>query len=99
MQIFKRTEIREALDFAKEGGQALHLFSGSPSKDVPGCFKRSSMWAHLIDQDKNRLKQTARDLGITRIVIHREDKDEQHVDLRGRPLIEAVEMCKDEEES
>ena len=101
MKLFETMTIREAYAFAKEGGQALHLFDGkiwgNPSEPTPSCFRRTmkagKMWAHLFDQDKTRLIATAKRLGVRVIVVSREGNYAQHIDLCGRPLERALAEC------
>lgn len=92
MKYFTRDQVDEALAFANQGGQALHVYPRLPMA-APGCFKRSDMWGHLYDYDKTRLVATARLLGVYKIVIHHEDTREQHIDLCGSPLTRAINSC------
>ncbi len=89
MKTFTMRQIIEAVLYSKEGGQALHLHHFiTPS--APACFKRDvkngSNIAHLFDMNTERLKKTARKLGVRVIKIDREGTDKQHIDLCGKPL-------------
>jgi hypothetical protein len=94
---FELKEVGEALLYAAEGGQALHVFpqiaSIAAKKTTPGVFKRSHFWGHLFDLDKDRLIKTARQLGVRVIEIDREDTPRQHIDLCGQPLNRALARC------
>lgn len=95
MKMFSWKEIKEARAYARDGNQALHVY---PSKmvhapDAPAVFKRHSTWAHLFDMDKIRLIVTAQELGVRVIKVEREGTDRQHIDLCGKPLERAIQMC------
>jgi len=92
MKRFGRKQIREAVDFALQGGQALHVWDGTgwSRPGTPACFRRSHLWAHLFDQDAARLEATARRLGVRVIVIQCRGLPRQHVDLCGKPLARAI---------
>ena len=89
---FEHKQIREALEHAAQGGQALHLMEwrGPDLPGVPRCF-RGRRYGHLLDQDDNRLTQTAQRFGVRRIKIHKAGTRYQHVDLCGLPLDRAFE--------
>lgn len=96
MRKFESREIRDAEEYARSGGQALHIFNRGGEFDhltKISVFLRNHPWAHLFDQDKARLVKTARKLGVRQIVIDREDRDGQHVDLCGKPLDRALALC------
>ncbi len=38
MKLFKENELKDAIDHAAEGGQALHLFHWFQDPNAPGCF-------------------------------------------------------------
>jgi len=91
--LFEQRQFREALEHAAQGGQALHLMEW-PGPDLPGvprCF-RGRRYAHLLDQDRNRLIQTAQRFGICQIKTHTAGTRYQHVDLCGLPLERALEQ-------
>ena len=93
MKAFKLREIREAIAYAAQGEQALHLMDESWAhlrKDTPRCFKGRGQIAHLFDQDKTRLIATARKLGVRVIKVEREGAPGQHIDLCGKPLALAL---------
>lgn len=98
MKLFQQREIREALDHAASGGQALHCHRIIMDRaKAPGCFKRAVARgediAHLFDLDKVRLVATARRLGVKVILVEREDSSCQHIDLCGAPLKKAKGLC------
>ena len=82
--------VREAQQYALDGGQALHTYPALDIPTAPAVFKRHSTWAHLFDQDKARLTRTARGLGVRVVVVHRAGQRGQHVDLCGKPLERAL---------
>jgi hypothetical protein len=96
IKLFQHNEAEAAMDFADEGGQALHLWNpdvrGWP--EAPTCFKRSCKeWGHLLDRDIDRLIATARSLGIVVIAVSRRGMRGQHIDLCGGPLRKAKGLC------
>jgi hypothetical protein len=98
MKLFQWREIEAAVDYAAQGGQALHIHNFIIDRDkAPACFKRDvdagKQIAHLFDQDKNRLIATARRLGVRVILVEREGTDGMHIDLCGKPLERAVKEC------
>jgi hypothetical protein len=100
MRVFKDRELKEALAWAATGEQALHLHKIIVNrKKAPQCFVRAvdkgEYIAHLFDQDKQRLEETARDLGVRVILIEREGTPSQHIDLCGKPLREARFLCEE----
>lgn len=98
MRLFSWRQIEEARDFAEAGGQALHVYPSklANKKSAPLCFKNTDQWAHLFDQDKERLVKTVRRLGVRKVVIHGMGRD-QHVDLCAGPLRRAIESCEGED--
>jgi hypothetical protein len=92
MTAFAMGKLREAYAHADAGGQALHLMehSGGLYPNAPTCFRRTRRFAHLIDNNRERLVATARRLGVRRIVVSRDGKRGQHIDLCGRPLERAI---------
>ena len=95
MKIFQQNEILAAYQHAAAGGQALHVCQAAPFVRVtaPQCFRRSSQFAHLFDQDHERLLKTAAALGIRRIVVEYPGTHRQHVDLCAKPLERAIERA------
>lgn len=94
---------RDAVAHAAEGGQALHTFQWVETSRAPGCFNRDiragKQIAHLIDHDLERLKKTARRLGVRVIAVdmdRRHRGEAQHIDLCGKPLEKAIAMCEKE---
>ena len=98
MKLFAQREVREAIEHAAAGGQALHVFDGriadalATVKPVPGCFRGRAEVAHLFDQDRARLAATVRRLGVRVVKVEREGQPGQHVDLCGGPLARAKEL-------
>jgi hypothetical protein len=74
------------------GGIALHLMdhSGGIYPNAPACFKQTKSFAHLFDQDTQRLQTVARWLGVRKVVVSKQNTYQQHVDLCGRPLERAL---------
>jgi hypothetical protein len=96
IKLFQHNEAEAAMDFADNGGQALHLWKpfARDWPEAPFCFKRSaSEWGHLCDMDVDRLVSTARSLGVVVIVVSRRGMRGQHIDLCGGPLRKAKELC------
>lgn len=100
MRRFEHREIREAVAHAAEGGQALHVWDATnwPRARVPLPFRRTKMWAHLLDQNRERLEATARRLGVRVIVVGNPGTPRQHVDLCARPLARAIEEADREDD-
>lgn len=94
MREFAKREIREATAWAMEGQQALHVWEpdgwaearAAAGRPVPACFAKSDLWAHLFDQDRDRLIATARRLGVRVIKVEHQGTRHQHIDLCGGPL-------------
>ena len=89
----RRDVLQEAREFADAGGQALHVWqplAGHVTPKSPFLFKKMAAagkpWAHLFDNDAARLKDTGELLGIKKVVVRREGKPGQHIDLCGGPL-------------
>jgi hypothetical protein len=92
---FEKRSVRSAVAYAADGGQALHVFEAIKGMPAPGCFRRSKLWAHLFDQNAERLRATARRLGVRVVVVHHPETVKQHVDLCGKPLECALAMCEE----
>ncbi len=91
MKQFKSNELIGAGRYAAEGGQALHVWDSKNWRaGAPSCFKRSRLWAHLLDQDEERLVATARRLGVRVIKVSKRGRPSQHIDLCGKPLARAM---------
>lgn len=100
MKKFDCMELREAISHASDGGQSLHLHRIIVDRRrAPACFVRAvdrgENIAHLFDQDVDRLRATARRLGVRVIVVEKEGTLDQHVDLCGGPLKKALGMCEE----
>ena len=98
MKAFKCLEVEEAVQYAADGGQALHLHRIIVNPDkAPRCFvnavKRGEDIAHLFDQDEARLVATVKRLGVKIVVVERRGTPKQHVDLCGAPLRKAKGLC------
>lgn len=106
MKVFQHRELLEAYRHIKEGGQALHLWTEEAVQawkqggfeNIPLCFQRSRMWAHLLDLDEERLVATAKRLGVKVIRVAQRGRRSQHIDLCGKPLKRAFEEAKREKE-
>src|SRR5262245_21440334 len=98
MRHFETLEIHEALAWAAAGNVALHTHRiiVDPRR-APQCFVRAvdrgEDIAHLFDLDTERLKATARKLGVRVIYVDRAGTKDQHIDLCGTPLKRALAMC------
>lgn len=94
MKIFLQREILAAYQHARAGGQALHLCSASfCGPNAPQVFRSGSQFAHLFDQDLDRLIRTVRMLGVRKIVPQHVGTDRQHVDLCRGPLDRAIDRA------
>ncbi len=95
MKLFQEREQREAIAFARAGGQALHLIGtwATARPGCPRCFKTGTGIAHLFDQDLDRLVLTAKSLGVRVIKVERAGHDGMHVDLCRKPLAKARDLC------
>lgn len=94
MKRFEFEQLKEAYQYAADGGQALHIGGDAGAyPHAPTCFKRAGAFAHLIDMDADRLEATARRLGVRKIVMGRRGSLGQHIDLCGAPLRRAVSLC------
>ena len=96
MKLFSQRELLEAYAYAREGGQALHVISGrfGHAPGAPGVFLRNQgEMAHLIDHDIERLLCTAKLLGVRVLKVDRAGRVGQHVDLVGKPLARARDLC------
>jgi hypothetical protein len=97
VNVFQHRELPAAYAHAAQGGQALHLLAGSFAylrRDTPRCFRGHRQIAHLFDQNKARLVETARRFGVRVIRVEREDTHRQHIDLCGQPLERAIAEAK-----
>lgn len=93
MKLFQgHRQYREALAHVGTGEQSLFLHAwGGPSR-IP-CFDGVRIIGKLFDRDRVRLVATARRLGVRVIKVDREGQESQHIDLVGRPLERAKDMC------
>lgn len=92
MKIYLQRELREAYAHAAEGGIALHICTsaGLVTAAAPGCFRRSQQFAHLFDQNLDRLLAMAKKFGVRVIRPQHCGTHRQHIDLCGRPLERAI---------
>jgi hypothetical protein len=93
MKVFQQREVHEAYAHAANGGQAIHLISGSFAdrrRSAPRCFKGRFQIAHLFDQNPDRLVHTAKRLGIRVIKVEYPGGKRQHIDLCASPLERAL---------
>jgi len=94
MKLFEERQLMGAYEYARTGGQALHLFSDPGI--WPGCpkvFKKSREAARLFDYNIGRLIATAKSLGVRVIKIGRKGRCGQHIDLCGKPLQRAKDQA------
>lgn len=93
------TKAIHAINHARDGGQALHIFKAIEAwkQKAPACFRATDTWAHLFDQDTERLRATGMALGLAKPYIHREGTIGQHIDLCGKPLALAIDICRQQE--
>ena len=98
MKMFSQKHLTQALLYARNGGQALHVCKTDtlPALATPPSFRGAKEFAHLIDLDRARLIQTARSIGVRNIVVDRDETDCQHIDIWGKPLSLARSMCFEE---
>lgn len=92
MKRFEQNELRGAIAFAKQGGQAFHVHC--LNMNGHRLFRRYSEIAHLFDANVTRLIQTARRLGVRVVKVEHPDTDRQHIDLCGKPFDKAEALCK-----
>lgn len=92
--------LHRAVEYAADGHQGLYPYASEPRRypNAPKCFRVTDKWAYLFDQDLIRLKITARQLGIRKIVVDHLGDRYQHIDLCGMPLQKALEICAQREE-
>lgn len=93
MRLFEAETIREGMDHADAGGQTLVVIPRC-AREGPACFHRYPEYAYLFDCNEERLRATARRLGVRVVKIHGvrdESRRGQHVDLCGGPLAKARE--------
>lgn len=97
MKAFSWRYVEQAVRYAHNGGQGLHLHRFIMSPNAPRCFtaavNRGEPIAHLFDLNTERLVRTARQLGVKVIFIDKDETPQQHIDLCGRPLSLAIERC------
>lgn len=89
MKRFEMSQLRAALNYAMDGGQALHVHTMNQGHPL---FERYPLIGHLFDQDKKRLVHLARRLGVRVIKIEHEGTPKQHIDLCGKPFERAIAM-------
>lgn len=87
MKLFQQRELKEARAHAMEGGQALHVHTFNQGGHR--LFKRYDEIAHLFDQDMERLRKTAWELGVRFVKVEKIGTESQHVDLCGKPFEKA----------
>lgn len=104
IEVFDKRELglvrayQGAMECVARGGQALHVwvpkapgvYAEADGRKAPACFRRTKVWAHLMDADAERLEATARRLGVRRVVVSKRGHEHQHVDLCGKPLERAI---------
>jgi len=100
MKRFELKEVKEAIEHAMDGGQALHVWRPeNPDSwaSAPRVFRRAKVWGHLLDQNEARLIETVHELGVKVVKVMKRGTRHQHVDLCGRPLRRAMAICRDVE--
>lgn len=98
MRAYTTMQVDEAVAYAAAGGVALHLHTIIVHRDrAPRCFvaavDRGEWIAHLFGQNEHELRAIATQLGVRVIVVERRGKPGQHIDLCGRPLRRAIDLC------
>lgn len=81
MILCRHNELGDAFKHAEAGAQVLYI-------------RRVAEAAWLIDHNIDRLILTARRLGIRRIYVGRRGLAGQHIELKGRPYVRAIEECR-----
>jgi hypothetical protein len=95
VKLFAGQNNPEAIGHAAAGGQSLEQWPAWVTRLIPTaprCF-RGRPFAKLYDQDADRLRATARRLGVRVVKIDRPGRPEQHVDLVGGPMRKALAEC------
>lgn len=92
MKIFLTHEIKEAYACAAAGGQALHVCDSRRFVTVsaPRVFRTSEQFAHLFDQNYQRMIDTAKRLGVRVLAPEHCGTHRQHIDLCAGPLRRAI---------
>lgn len=93
MRRFETMEMMEAVKYALDGGQALHVMMWSAGMKAPLCFRGHKQIGHLLDQDAVRLVDTAKRLGVNITKVGYTGTQRQHIDLCGMPLQIALREC------
>lgn len=91
MKRFEMRQIREAIEYAKQGGQALHVHTLNSGHRL---FRRYPVIGHLFDQNTNRLIYLAYQLGVRVVKVEHQGTPKQHIDLCGKPFELACEIAK-----
>lgn len=101
MKRFEMRQLEQAVAYALTGGQALHVCPSAPfvTAAAPKVFRDSEQFAHLFDQNRRRLIETARGLGVRVIKLERGFTPRQHIDLCGKPLQKALQRCENAQEA
>lgn len=81
-KLFAEGDIFESYKFAESGGAALHIFGEA---------------GHLFDRDIKRLKELAAIFGVGNVKVGHKYSSKQHIDLCGKPLKKAIEVCRESE--
>lgn len=88
---FEMRQIYEAIEYAKHGGQALHVHTLNSGHRL---FRHYPVIGHLFDQNINRLIYLAYRLGVRVVKVEHEGTSKQHIDLCGKPFERACEIAK-----
>jgi hypothetical protein len=90
LKLFQMKQIREAIQYSSDGGQALHIHTINAGHRL---FKKYPVIGHLFDQDTKRLIYLAGRLGVNVIKIEYEGNPRQHIDLCGKPFERARDIA------
>ena len=90
MKRFEMKQIREAVAYSMQGGQALHVHTLNSGHWL---FRRYPVIGHYFDQDINRLIYVSRRFGVRVIKVECEGTPKQHIDLCGKPFELACQVC------
>ncbi len=96
---FEHREVAAAKAHSAAGGIALHVWNPGPQgwPGAPACFMKEAKagrpWAHLLDQNLDRLLALGRKLGVSASALDKKGQPDQHLDLCAGPLRKAMAMA------
>ena len=67
-----------------------------PTNGRPGCFARAKRYGKVFGPDALELRALSSKLGVRKVIVDREGRKGQHVDLYGEPLRRAEAMVGEE---